>query len=303
MGVCCQFFGAFRVISRIAYDENNNLYVAGYFNEYAYFGDTILISPGYASFLLKYNEKGALIWAEVLEENARVAEIAISGTNLFLLLTYPKNHEKELWSIAQYDLNGVNQWCTFPKSFADGFSFHLTADNAGNAYVAGTFYDFIQFENDMLVAKNIYGDGFVAKYSNEGTFQWAKQLSYTTIYDVTTNKQGDVYAAGTFENTMTFAGDTISLYGSSYWGGIYFKFSPNGEELLHNYVAKAPIYSILSSIAIDGQENVIVGGFFESTNTSTADTATTRIGPDRYTLNHSMVAKYDKNGNIYGLVR
>ncbi|PQJ11408.1 hypothetical protein CJD36_006290 [Flavipsychrobacter stenotrophus] len=81
---------------------------------------------------------------------------------------------------------------------------------------------------------NFDGEGFVAKFSSTGVFQWAKSLGAETVYDctfnVTTDPQLNVYACGFFTGTMVVS-PTIT-WNSTTTGKCYIiKYNPTGTVI------------------------------------------------------------------------
>ena len=125
-------------------------------------------------------------------------EIAISGTNLFLVGTaYGSSAVFGPFTVpiaggrgqyfARYDTNGNAQLAT-------GFGSPTTqpwaavADAAGNVYVAGNFDTYSYFGNDILAAPRIntlgngfYGQAFAAMFDRTGTPQWARMAESTNL--------------------------------------------------------------------------------------------------------------------------
>jgi len=131
----------------------------------------------------------------VIDDNP---EIAVSGTNLFLVgtaygssavfgpFTVPITGGRGQY-FARYDTNGNAQLAT-------GFGSPTTqpqaavADAAGNVYVAGSFDTYSYFGNDILAAPRIntlgngfYGQAFAAMFDRTGTPQWARLAESTNL--------------------------------------------------------------------------------------------------------------------------
>lgn len=79
-------------------------------------------------------------------------------------------------------------------------------DSAGNVYVAGTFYDGVDF--DMGAGSGVLAAGrmFVAKYSPAGALRWARQVDAGLRNDpsIAITSTGDVVVAGSFDRESDF---------------------------------------------------------------------------------------------------
>ena len=86
----------------------------------------------------------------------------------------------------------------------------MAIDNEGNAIVTGSYTDAIEFANSYL--EPIATSAFVAKYDKEGKKKWAAGLKgAATITTVTTDAEGNVYAAGVFaDNVFILDGNGVS---------------------------------------------------------------------------------------------
>lgn len=78
------------------------------------------------------------------------------------------------------------------------------------------------------------GDGFVAKYTSTGAYQWSIDLGGSTVYDiaegVTVDESGNVYVGGDFHNTMDIdPSSSVSLLNAVTGSGYLVKYSPSGQ--------------------------------------------------------------------------
>jgi hypothetical protein len=89
----------------------------------------------------------------------------------------------------------------------------VARDQAGNVFVAGFFRDSIDFIGNSTATHfvaNDYQDGFVAKYSANGNFLWARHLAGYGPYDsvwassLAVGSHGQIYIAGGFSGGATF---------------------------------------------------------------------------------------------------
>ncbi|MCF8262720.1 MAG: T9SS type A sorting domain-containing protein [Melioribacteraceae bacterium] len=134
--------------------------------------------------------------------------------------------------VAKYDLNGDAIWA---KKFGynEVEACNIVTDKNDDVYIFGTFVDSVIFADDtdrpFLLTTTSTSDQFVAKYGNDGSFLWAKQISGTgaeskdLIYDenkipfrsiptdivYSPNNEGELYLTGDFDGSINF--DNVSL--------------------------------------------------------------------------------------------
>jgi hypothetical protein len=87
----------------------------------------------------------------------------------------------------------------------------LLTDTSNNIYISGFFSDFLTIDTNVI--QRLGFNLFVAKFSNNGDFQWARTAgsSNGNINNVTSfvNNQGDVYSAGLFSGTARFDSNEV----------------------------------------------------------------------------------------------
>lgn len=210
-------------------DASGNLYVAGRFTGICDFdpGTTVfnLTATGTSSdiFLAKYSNQGALLWAKTLR-----------GTG-------SKNVRA------------------------------MRLDAAGNLYLAGDFTQTMDLDPgpDSTTVSSVAGiDGFLAKYTSDGNFLHG----YTTagantdyIEGLAFDSQSNVYLCGEFGSPSLDIGAGLVLYNSV---GSGFSYEPcilkldSTCSILWGKSLQGPNSDYMRSIAIDGQDRIVVGGNF-----------------------------------------
>ena len=169
-------------------------------------------------------------------------------------------------------------------SFADGGA-AVDVDGAGNCYVTGKFTDVVDFDPSGLTASMISNggsDGFVARYSPSGTYQWVQ----------------------TFGTSAADGGKKIIVNGSDayvsgFYGGTnqaYFckRDASNFGTLLYQKTLTGTADVFVSDLGLDASGNVYVTGHFNGANQSFDGIGTitfpNRGGYDCY------IAKYNSGG-------
>jgi len=143
---------------------------------------------------------------------------------LSLALCINVSAQKWLWAREGVDSN-LNDICQ-PTAIA--------TDKAGNVYEAGVYDGTISFgsfkvRTNYLNTRNF----FLTKYASNGTVVWANNAvvpsnnSSGFPYGVVTDKTGNIYLTGVYEDTITFGTYTLVSVGGA--GMFLVKYSPNGN--------------------------------------------------------------------------
>jgi hypothetical protein len=148
----------------------------------------------------------------------------------------------------------------------------VASDPAGNVYVAGHFSgnpDFDMGPGAAILSSNA-ADGFVAKYSSTGAFQWVVQVSGSQEQypeGMTVDSAGNVLVCGYFSGAATFGaglGTTTSASSNGYDGFIFKLTSLGQSQWVKTFTGTNGCY--LGSIATDASgAAVAIGSFSDST--------------------------------------
>jgi hypothetical protein len=303
-------------------DAKGNAYLAGFFFDSITFGNRHLASPGTASYLVKYDSLGNLLW--VTEEKAAntLSSVIINSmttdnfgneyvigdfidTAIFGIDTIHAFGQSVF--LAKYDASGSVLWVKeapvpSPKSIATGYS--AANDDSGNVYITGNFIDTITFGSTILrtiQAPYYYGGSvFLAKYDDIGNVKWAKQANVPssvtggTGFSVATDKTGNVYVTGGFIDTISFGAYTLkSIYTPYGFAGFLVKYNPNGNVVWakQSSVPSSTSYGYGSSVATNQTGDIYIAGQFLDTISFGAHTLISS-GSD------ILVVKYDSDGNV-----
>jgi len=234
--------------NNIAFDNQNNVYVAGY---------TQNSVTSYDYFLIKYNTAGYPIWNRTYNGSGNVWDLILSlavddfGNAYVTGLSSWSNAGDDCVTI-KYDSSGNLKWV---KVYDYGFNLSdrgriIKVDNNQNVYVAGESYS-AQDEIDYLLIK----------YDSLGTQKWVKRFKgdYSTnnLFDMVLDKSGNIYVTGNYFKFGT---------------GIDFmtiKYTPNGDSLWsrrydYDTTTDSPV-----SMAIDSIGNICVTGYIYDSNENT----------------------------------
>ncbi|MCD4736282.1 MAG: T9SS type A sorting domain-containing protein [Bacteroidales bacterium] len=165
--------------SGIAVDENNNIYVTGFFEDTADFNGTQITSNGgWDIYLAKYDPAGNLVWIrnDGGEENERAYGIAINENKIFIAgYMYGNsvyNNEVILTSygardlfVACYDTDGDFYWADNHGGPGDDWAFQITSDHQDSYYITG-FHNNDAVFGDTTLNTGQYQNLFIAKFTD-----------------------------------------------------------------------------------------------------------------------------------------
>jgi hypothetical protein len=171
------------------------------------------------------------------------------------------------------------------------YGYGIGADASGNVYATG-YYESGTFDNITPTGKGREGNAYFVKYNAAGVVQWVKLLyasEASYAFDMAVDKAGNIYITGIYVGTMKLDNTVMNTKGG--FDIFVAKFSSSGS-LIWAKTAGGVDYDKATSIAVDPDGNVFIGGFFASTSHFGTDSITSRGGDDAF------MAKYDPNGNI-----
>lgn len=268
-------------ISVITYDNNNNLFVAGWANT-----NTIQF----------YNASNLIIPSETL---------ITSGTEI-------------IW-LAKYNTNGEFQWATFVSSYGN-FRPEITTDNLGNVYISGYFTPSLDIYENGNISTPVYTlqnignvDLFIVKYNLSGGFVWTTKIAgsneeYSASIKCDNNNNlfvGGFYfsdSLGIYNANDPNAGtapkiiDSLPILGKNY----LVKYDSSGIQQWTNVVTGN---TRRNNIDIDSNGNIYMSAFYENPTlqfyTTTADPPVEIYSIDKIGNSQNMyLAKYNNNGDL-----
>ena len=205
--------------------------------------------------------------------------------------------------VQKLDDNGDYQWSYTLGSTTNDRAHAIHADTENGVYVAGVFHQFIDFDpgpgTSTLSASN--PTCFLQKVDSSGSFEWAKSLSGSGLAvprKIRTDDSLNIYVAGRFGGQIDFDPGTGTEFRTSnaYTDMFLLKLDSEGEFVWVRHIGSGN-GGFLSSMAIDEDQNVLLGGSF-------SDTMDFDPGPGVYVLNtptftsNGIVVKFDCNGNF-----
>lgn len=226
------------VINDIAVDSSGNIVIAGSFR-----GTTNLSTNGtYNStavgvqdgFFAKYDTSGNFSWAKVLPGVAGVKmsgfAVAIdSSDNIYIAGNFQGSitfgspitsaGDDDIF-IAALNASGVFQWTKRYGGTDEEMPASLAVDQNGNIYMCGYFYGTTDLSGNNTGNFTSFGgsDGFVAKYTNTGTYIWGSVFGgtdYEYAHDLILDEWTHVYTTGCYQGTTNFDPSGTGVYRTS----------------------------------------------------------------------------------------
>lgn len=206
--------------------------------------------------------------------------------------------------VAKYNAEGEYiKAMTFGSSASESGEY-LTIDNSGNVYIIGEFRNTVDFDPGpgvfTLTSSPVSGDIFLAKYTADLNFIWAKSfisISSDEGLCVTTDSNADVFVSLKFDATIDIdpgAGEALFTSGGLTTDLLLAKYDSTG-----NYITATQITSWgnaeFNEIYFDKNEDLIVTGFYDDSLVLTASGTTIVPGPGFYNY---FLAKFDHEFNF-----
>lgn len=256
----------------VAYDQDNNVYIAGTFV------DTMDFDPGAGE---------ALLVATDLHGNL------ITQGNFY---------------IAKYDASGNYVWAKNIKGtnnrFVQGDLIRIDAN--GDIVVAGAFRDSADFDPgpnaSILAPKGL--TTFIAKYDTAGNYIWAKSMASdsgsSSAYGIATDRYNNIYVSGRIQGTVYFdPGTPNSVQVSANNADNYVvKFDSDGNYIWGHRMGSSSAANSQEEgigLTVDGHGNVISTGFYGDSITFSSGSTVVLGQPGVPT---SCVVKHDSTGNL-----
>ena len=221
---------------KIALDSSGNIYVVGYYQNTVDFGGGNVTSNGsWDAFILKLNSSGTFQWVKSYggsTGNDLGRDVVVdSNDNVIMLGTFRGTVNFDsgdgggFYTSNDYDVflirlnsSGIWQsvWVTTSSGSADGRALAIDSNNV--TYLTGSYSGSVTFGANNRTATNS-NDLFIHKidtYDNENNTQLTYALNVDTTQKakgIAVDSSGNIYATGTFQNTVNFGGGNITSSG------------------------------------------------------------------------------------------
>jgi Calx-beta domain/Immunoglobulin domain len=257
----------------LAVDTNSNVYAAGQLTN--------------SAFVAAFDPAGNSLWRIVLNVaqcnalSLHRANLAIAGpiTNTTQFGTINVAGSPNGTYLASLNPPGTFRWAR--QAGTNLMLGDLSADPAGNLYIAGSFTGTARIGTTSLTSAGT--EVFVAKFLENSTFSWARQFqSYDSgPVDVAADAAGNVY----FSRLTGFRSLAIA------------KLNSSGTLLWERQATSADYHPfMLSDLAVDNYGNPYLAGHFQSAITFDGPVTLTSPGGNLF------LAKYSTAGQLLGVL-
>ncbi len=321
-----QISSSIMVISEaLALDASGNVHVTG-----AYSG-TADLDPGtgivsVASlgtdpniFVLKLDPTGTLLWAKhtesVLTSVARSIAIDAAGNvystgnfegtadfNPGATVSLTALNQRDTY-IQKHDASGNLLWVKQLENTVVDEGKAIAVDAAGAVYVTGKFWGTTDFDPGLgtnNLTSNGADDTYILKLTTAGDLAWVKQIGgpdYEYGYAIQVDAAGNIYSAGSFQNTVDFdpGAGTTNLTSAGFDDSYLFKLNAAGDFLWAKQITGSGVNLILSMF-IDATGSIYTTGIFE--NTADFDPGVGTFNLTAAGLIDIFIQKLDATGNL-----
>jgi hypothetical protein len=195
--------------------------------------------------------------------------------------------------------DGDFRWAHSIGNFLHDYGRSIAVDDAGNVYAAGTFYstaDFDPSDDTYEVTPVSNSDIYVCKYDSRGTFQWVRNFDPDSAPHIAVDGFGNVYIASDFHGTIDFdpGPNVFNLTSAGSDDTFIVKLDSSGSFVWARQLAGTS-HATTHAIALDPQNNVITGGYFQGTVDFDPGVGTANLSS--HGQDDVFVSKLDSSGN------
>ncbi|MCB9233340.1 MAG: hypothetical protein H6581_16905 [Bacteroidia bacterium] len=214
---------------------SGRIYLSGWFQDTAWFGNQMLISAGGKDvFLAAFDSLGNLQWAkraggtgDDLGNGISVGpagELALTGI-YFGNASFGNQYITgdavfgDLF-VAKYDAQGNCSWVRGAGGNLEDQGLAVEFDPSGNILATGYFYQNATF-GDCNLSSNGSADIFLVQYNSAGNCNWTTHAGSITGdegHDLAVDANGNIYLTGYFSGNASFG--TVTLYGQG-WNDMF----------------------------------------------------------------------------------
>ncbi|MDO9512401.1 MAG: immunoglobulin domain-containing protein, partial [Bacteroidales bacterium] len=193
--------------------------------------------------------------------------------------------------LAKYNAAGNLSWIKQAGGTLKDQGRGLALDTLGNIYLTGTFTQ-MAFFGATQVNANGNTDAFLAKYDNNGNFQWVK--NYGGFFDdagnsIFTDEGGYSWVTGSFQGISTFGANTLISRGGD---DVYLAKFDNLGAMQWVQQAGGTSEDFGHQVMVDISEHAIITGRFQGTATFGSTNIVSSGNNDIF------MAKYNTLGNL-----
>ncbi len=180
------------------------------------------------------------------------------------------NGDKDLF-VAKRDNEGNWLWAINAGGKSSDYAYGVTTDSDDNVYITGYFYDKVRFGNYEIESSGV-SDIYVASLSSSGEWRWAVNAggsSFDKGIAIATDNSSNVYAAGVFQSSADFGTETHISKGRR---DIFIAKLDSDGNWINSVSLGSSGQDEIMDIKISDNNDVVIGGFFNSSITIGSDT-------------------------------
>ena len=205
--------------------------------------------------------------------------------------------------IAKYTGSGDLQWVVTVGGTDDDFGYGIDVDPNGFIYAVGSFRETVDFDPGTGVL-NLSSEGrddiFILKLTPGGELNLARRIGGSSVdeaNDIALDSQGDMYITGRFTSTVDFdpGAGTENRSAGSRPDAFILKLN-NSAEFIYAYDIGAGDNEEGETVAVDNDNNVIIGGLFSGNVDFDPSAGTRNLNADG--INDPFFLKLSPNGTF-----
>ncbi len=314
----------------IAQDTSGNLYLSGYFQDTADFDpgpNTFNLEAAGAidGFVTKLTPAGDFVWARAFRATGldqvhfavpnMLGEVYVSGSFYDTIDLDPGPGVVEKISaggtdiyLVKLDASGNFDWGHSYGGTSAENTGELILDDSGNVYMAGSFFNTIDFDpgpgTSSATSAGI-SDAYLAKYTEAGALVWAKTFGGADVEGVvgmSFDSHGNLVLVGQFQGTTDLdpGPGTAAHTAAGQFDGYTLKLDHDGNYLWSKAIG-GPEGDVPYIVVVDDSNNLYMTGSFGAT-------VDFDPGPGTFNLTSAgsadaYVTKLDSSGNLVWAIR
>ncbi len=268
--------------NKVCADNYGNIYIAGTTNSTSgvtFSGHQNSIGGGYDAFIVKFDSAGRRKWSSYYGGSASdfandintdsLGSIYVCGQTSSTNNIYFNGHQSSTGPgyLVKFDSTGSRVWGTyFP-----GTGISVVTDKAQNVYLSGgtgssSGVAFKAYQDSLKGG----GDGFIVKFSGQGTRLWATYFGGSGGYGVeqinklAVNSKNNIYFTGYFSSPSgLLTSGHQTKFGGDTWDAFLGSFDSSGNYLWGTYYGGSKD-DISTSLSIDKTDKVYISGYTSS---------------------------------------
>ncbi len=268
-----------------AYEKDiyNNAYIAGgTYGSSNFIYDTTNFAIGYSNlFICKLDSLGLLVWINFypVSEFSKLFDITIDSIgNIYTCGTFHGNlilDSANVFSslsnsqdgiLLKLDSSGGVIWSRASYSIGNsGFSNPIIKNN--DLYINIQYSPEVYFDTLYFVGDQVYQNAVIFKLDTSGNIQTSKNMTCGTINGFKQGTSQNLYVTGTTYTSMTIDSMQFPILGPG-WSNIYLMKLDSNLQLLNHRTVTYPLiqyyWNSQPRFAIDENENIYLGGYFDS---------------------------------------